>query len=73
MADTPLLPVILAGGSGTRLWPLSRRHYAKQYLKLGGTHTMLQETLARIEGQAPLPPLLICNEDTRFLVAEQVR
>ena len=73
MTDTPLLPVILAGGSGTRLWPLSRRHYAKQYLKLGGTHTMLQETLARVAGQAHLPPLLICNEDTRFLAAEQVR
>jgi len=73
MKDVGILPVILAGGSGTRLWPLSRRHYAKQYLKLGGLHTMLQETIVRIEGQAHLPPLLVCNEETRFLAAEQVR
>ena len=74
MRDTPnLLPVILAGGSGTRLWPLSRKHYAKQYLALGGEHTMLQETVERLGDLDHLPPLLICNEDTRFLAAEQMR
>ena len=75
MSDTKvsLLPVILAGGSGTRLWPLSRKHYAKQYLALGGEKTMLQETVERLGDLAHLPPLLICNEDTRFLAAEQMR
>jgi mannose-1-phosphate guanylyltransferase len=68
-----LLPVILAGGSGTRLWPLSRKHYAKQYLALGGDKTMLQETVARLGNLAHLAPLLICNEDSRFLAAEQMR
>jgi len=68
-----LLPVILAGGSGTRLWPLSRKHYAKQYLALDGDKTMLQETVARLGNIAHLPPLLICNEDSRFLAAEQMR
>ena len=68
-----LLPVILAGGSGTRLWPLSRKHYAKQYLALVGDKTMLQETVARLGKLAHLPPLLICNEDSRFLAAEQMR
>lgn len=68
-----LLPVILAGGSGTRLWPLSRKHYAKQYLALDGDKTMLQETVARLGNLAHLPPLLICNEDSRFLAAEQMR
>ncbi len=71
--NEPLQPVILAGGSGTRLWPLSRKHYAKQYLALGGGQTMLQETVARLGGLNHLPPLLICNEDTRFLAAEQMR
>jgi len=68
-----LQPVILAGGSGTRLWPLSRKHYAKQYLKLDGAQTMLQNTLKRMANLAHLPPMLICNEDSRFLAAEQVR
>ncbi|MCK5640938.1 MAG: mannose-1-phosphate guanylyltransferase/mannose-6-phosphate isomerase, partial [Gammaproteobacteria bacterium] len=68
-----LLPVILAGGSGTRLWPLSRKHYAKQYLALSGEKTMLQETVERLGELDHLPPLLICNEDTRFLAAEQMR
>lgn len=68
-----ILPVILAGGSGTRLWPLSRKHYAKQYLALGGEQTMLQETVQRLGDLSHLPPLLICNEDTRFLAAEQMR
>lgn len=68
-----ILPVILAGGSGTRLWPLSRGKYPKQFLTLVGEHTMLQSTLNRLDGLAHLPALLICNEEHRFIVAEQVR
>jgi len=66
-------PVILASGSGTRLWPLSRKHYAKQYLSLDGTKTMLQSTVARIEALSFASPYIICNEETRFLAAEQMR
>ncbi|MDB4210947.1 mannose-1-phosphate guanylyltransferase/mannose-6-phosphate isomerase [Ascidiaceihabitans sp.] len=68
-----LLPVILSGGSGTRLWPLSRKHYAKQYLALDGTTTMLQSTVARIGALPCASPFVICNEETRFLAAEQMR
>lgn len=71
--ETRLLPVILAGGSGTRLWPLSRKHYAKQYLSLDGTSTMLQDTVARTADLPCTPPFVICNEETRFLAAEQMR
>ncbi|MCF6272407.1 MAG: mannose-1-phosphate guanylyltransferase/mannose-6-phosphate isomerase [Rhodobacteraceae bacterium] len=71
--DEKVLPVILAGGSGTRLWPLSRRHYAKQYLTLGGERTLLQETVVRLEGLAHAPPMLVCSEESRFLAAEQMR
>lgn len=68
-----LKPVILAGGSGTRLWPLSRQHYAKQYLSLGGDQTLLQETAARLDGLPHSAPFVVCNEETRFLAAEQMR
>ena len=68
-----ILPVVLAGGSGTRLWPMSRKHYAKQYLALDGNQTMLQETVLRCDDFTDLPVLLICNEETRFLAAEQLR
>ncbi len=68
-----LLPVILAGGSGTRLWPLSRKHYAKQYLSLDGGGTMLQATVTRTADLHCAPPFVICNEETRFLAAEQMR
>ena len=70
---TRILPVILAGGSGTRLWPLSRKQYAKQYLALDGTMTMLQSTVARIGTLRCASPFVICNEETRFLAAEQMR
>lgn len=70
---TSILPVILAGGSGSRLWPMSRTHYPKQFLSLTSKATMLQETVHRINGIEHLPPLLICNEEHRFLVAEQLR
>ncbi|MFO7603330.1 MAG: mannose-1-phosphate guanylyltransferase/mannose-6-phosphate isomerase [Gammaproteobacteria bacterium] len=67
-------PVILSGGAGTRLWPLSRELYPKQLLPLVSTDTMLQETLLRLEGIADLAaPLVVCNEEHRFLVAEQLR
>jgi len=67
-----IVPVILSGGSGTRLWPLSRKQYPKQYLPLAGDNTMLQETILRLNGLGNLAdPIIICNADHRFLVAEQ--
>jgi len=69
-----LIPVILSGGSGTRLWPLSRELYPKQLLSLVGKGTMLQETLARVKDVADVAsPVVVCNESHRFLVAEQLR
>jgi mannose-1-phosphate guanylyltransferase/mannose-6-phosphate isomerase len=68
-----ITPVIMAGGSGTRLWPLSRGNYPKQFLKLSGEHTMLQSTLTRLNGLEHTPAMLICNEEHRFIAAEQVR
>ncbi|MEO4000999.1 mannose-1-phosphate guanylyltransferase/mannose-6-phosphate isomerase [Mesorhizobium sp. CAU 1732] len=67
------LPVIMAGGSGTRLWPLSRQLYPKQFHALTGEQTLLQETITRLDGISAESPLLICNEEHRFLVAEQLR
>jgi mannose-1-phosphate guanylyltransferase/mannose-6-phosphate isomerase len=72
--EMTIVPVILSGGAGTRLWPLSRELYPKQLLPLVGVRTMLQETLLRLEGLEGLaPPLVVCNEAHRFLVAEQLR
>jgi len=69
-----LTPVILSGGVGSRLWPLSREYYPKQLLALVGNHTLLQNTIIRLKGLAELsPPLTVCNENHRFLVAEQLR
>ncbi len=69
-----IVPVILSGGAGTRLWPLSRELYPKQLLPLVGDHTMLQETVLRLDGLADLTaPLVVCNEAHRFMVAEQLR
>lgn len=73
MTSSSLLPVIMAGGSGTRLWPLSREQYPKQFLALADAHSMLQSTALRLEGLPVVRPLIICNEDHRFLVAEQLR
>ncbi len=69
-----LVPVILSGGSGTRLWPLSRELHPKQLLSLVSEHTLLQETLLRTRGLGDVvrAPLVVCNEDHRFLVAEQL-
>jgi mannose-1-phosphate guanylyltransferase/mannose-6-phosphate isomerase len=68
-----LTPVILSGGAGTRLWPLSRELYPKQLLALTGERTMIQQTALRLEGLAAAGPIVVCNEAHRFLVAEQLR
>jgi len=68
-----LVPVILSGGAGTRLWPLSRELYPKQLLPLTGRHTMLQDTVLRLSGLESGAPTVVANEAHRFLVAEQLR
>jgi mannose-1-phosphate guanylyltransferase/mannose-6-phosphate isomerase len=69
-----LVPVILAGGAGTRLWPLSRERHPKQLLQLTGHRSMIQTTLARLEGLADLAaPVIVCNQNHRFMIAEQLR
>ncbi|MEJ2038404.1 MAG: mannose-1-phosphate guanylyltransferase/mannose-6-phosphate isomerase [Desulfosarcinaceae bacterium] len=69
-----IVPVILAGGSGTRLWPLSRKLYPKQFMRLVGEHTLLQSTLLRLKGlEGCCAPVVLCNEEHRFMVAEQLR
>lgn len=70
---SPILPVILSGGSGTRLWPLSREAYPKQFLQLSGTHSMLQSTWLRVADVAALPPIVVANEAHRFVAAEQLQ
>jgi mannose-1-phosphate guanylyltransferase / mannose-6-phosphate isomerase len=68
-----MIPVILSGGSGTRLWPLSRGQYPKQFLPLVSGHTMIQETVLRLAGVPGLKaPIAVCNEDHRFMLAEQL-
>lgn len=69
-------PVVLSGGSGTRLWPLSREKYPKQLLPLIGDDSLLQATVRRVEGIAGVElaaPLVVCNEEYRFVIAEQLR
>ncbi|MDW7748900.1 mannose-1-phosphate guanylyltransferase/mannose-6-phosphate isomerase [Halomonas sp.] len=68
-----IYPVVMAGGTGSRLWPMSRELYPKQFLSLVGKKTLLQETLKRLNGIDTASPVLICNEDHRFLAAEQLR
>ena len=68
-----LQPVLLSGGSGTRLWPLSREAYPKQFLPLAGEATMLQDTWLRVAPLAGAPPIVVANEEHRFLAAEQLR
>lgn len=68
-----ITPVLLCGGVGSRLWPVSRQGRPKQYLNLIGETSMLQQTLTRIEALAQTSPIIVCNEEHRFLVAEQVR
>ena len=71
-----LIPVVLSGGSGTRLWPLSREKYPKQLLPLIGNDSLLQATVRRVEGLDGVKlkePLIVCNEEYRFIIAEQLR
>src|SRR3990167_10034804 len=68
-----IVPVILAGGSGSRLWPVSRSAYPKQLLPLISNRTLLQETVLRTQSISHIAnPLVICHEEHRFLVAEQL-
>jgi len=69
----PILPVILSGGSGTRLWPLSREAYPKQFLPLVGDVTMLQATWNRVAAIAGKAPIVVANQEHRFMAAEQLR
>ena len=71
MSKQSIIPVILSGGSGTRLWPLSRQAYPKQFLKLTSDKTLFQETVLRVRTLGA--PVIVCNEEHRFLVAEQLR
>ncbi|MCV8206370.1 mannose-1-phosphate guanylyltransferase/mannose-6-phosphate isomerase [Escherichia coli] len=73
MSDVPLIAVVMAGGTGSRLWPLSREHYPKQFLQLSGENTLLQSTLLRLSPLSCETPLVITNEQHRFVVAEQLR
>ena len=74
MENEGIIPVILSGGSGSRLWPLSRKSYPKQFLSLISTkETMIQATLLRGVKTSSHSPIVICNEDHRFLAAEQIR
>lgn len=72
-ANLSLVPTILAGGSGTRLWPLSRASHPKQFLSLDGHLTMLQQTALRVDGLPVSRPVVVCSETHRFFVAEQLR
>jgi mannose-1-phosphate guanylyltransferase/mannose-6-phosphate isomerase len=73
MTAVPIHPVILSGGKGTRLWPMSRALYPKQLLCLAGERSMLQETVARVTRPGFAAPTIICNDEHRFIVAEQLR
>jgi len=73
MSDAPIVPVILSGGSGTRLWPVSRESFPKQLWPLISSSTLLQETALRAYGEGFAPPLVVCNQEHRFLIAEQLR
>ncbi|CAK3685399.1 mannose-1-phosphate guanylyltransferase [Vibrio crassostreae] len=68
-----ITPIIMAGGTGSRLWPLSRELYPKQFLAVTGVQSMLQQTIARLSGLEHSAPVLICNEEHRFIAAEQMR
>ena len=70
---TRVTPVLLCGGVGSRLWPVSRQGRPKQYLNLIGENSLLQQTLKRINGLEQSAPIIVCNEEHRFLVAEQLR
>jgi mannose-1-phosphate guanylyltransferase/mannose-6-phosphate isomerase len=67
-----MIPVILSGGCGSRLWPMSRRQFPKQFLVLTGEHTLFQQTLQRLDFEGMQAPLLVCNKDHRFIVQDQL-
>jgi len=71
--EHPIYPLILSGGAGTRLWPLSRRSRPKQFLDIHGDTSLFQQTLARVRGGPFGRPSVICNDEHRFLVAETLR
>ena len=76
MNAKPIIPVILCGGSGSRLWPLSRESYPKQYLTISSEEnlSLLQQTQLRIKNLKNIhKPIIVCNEEHRFIVAEQMR
>jgi mannose-1-phosphate guanylyltransferase / mannose-6-phosphate isomerase len=73
LSNDRIVPVILCGGTGTRLWPLSRESHPKQFQSLISEHSMLQDTALRATGRGFAPPVVVCNEAHRFLVAEQLR
>ncbi|NQZ81892.1 MAG: mannose-1-phosphate guanylyltransferase/mannose-6-phosphate isomerase [Colwellia sp.] len=68
-----IYPIILAGGSGTRLWPVSRSLYPKQFINLYGEKSLLQNTVERLSGLDAATPIVVCNEEHRFIVAEQLK
>ncbi|WP_447593257.1 mannose-1-phosphate guanylyltransferase/mannose-6-phosphate isomerase [Aquipseudomonas campi] len=68
-----MIPVILSGGSGSRLWPLSRKQYPKQFLALTGEHTLFQQTLQRLNFEGMQPAVLVANQEHRFIVLEQLQ
>ncbi len=68
-----MIPVILSGGSGSRLWPLSRKQFPKQFLALTGEDTLFQQTIKRLRLPGMQPPLLVCNQEHRFIVQEQLK
>src|ERR1700727_1130254 len=73
MSEHRIVPVILSGGSGTRLWPVSRESFPKQLWPLVSDRTLLQETAIRAHGDGFAPPVVVCNQEHRFLIAEQLR
>lgn len=73
MTKGAIWPVILSGGAGTRLWPLSRELYPKQLLPLVGERSLLQDTLNRVKGPGFAAPVVVCNDEHRFIIAEQLR
>jgi mannose-1-phosphate guanylyltransferase/mannose-6-phosphate isomerase len=73
MTNTDIVPVILSGGSGSRLWPISRESFPKQLWPLISEHSLLQQTARRGVGPGFAAPMVVCNQEHRFLVAEQLR
>ena len=73
MTEQRIVPVILSGGSGTRLWPVSRESFPKQLWPLISDRTLMQETALRAAGPGFAPPIVVCNQEHRFLIAEQLR